>query len=94
VLPCIAVVYWPALFFGSTLGPPGITVIDLKILRRLRERISAEENPATIRALSDLLGSMIRENDAEVTLRLRFVRKKFAALCAHSKEAVDGRNKD
>jgi hypothetical protein len=56
------------------------TVLDLKLVRQLRDHISSERDPLKIRALCSLLASLIRENDAEIDLRLKFLKKKYSLL--------------
>lgn len=55
-------------------------MIDTTILRRLRERIAQEHDPQKIYNLCGLLGALIREDDAQIALRFKVMRKRFELL--------------
>ena len=59
-------------------GPPwGMPAHDFNFIRLLCDHIATEQNPQKGQALCELLRAVVRENDEEVALRLKFFNKKY-----------------
>lgn len=61
---------------------------DVKMIRMFRENIVKARNPQNIRELCDLLGALLRENEAEIALRLKLVKKKCKLLLDRSGKSL------
>jgi hypothetical protein len=60
--------------------PTGAIVPDFSIITLLRARISKERDPQKIHLLCDLLTAVVRDNDAELGLRLKLAKKQYERL--------------
>jgi hypothetical protein len=71
----------------------GSAMHDANVVRMFREHIAKTRNPESIRILCDLLGALLREDDAEIALRVKLIRNRCKLLFAqpdhdHSQEAT------
>jgi len=65
-------------------------VYDMKLVRKLCERVCVEQDTEKIQDLLGLLVAVMRENDEEVWLRMTFLETKYAL--SFNKSAPDWDN--
>jgi hypothetical protein len=67
-----------------------VSVYDMKLVRKLCERVCVEQDTGKIQDLLGLLVAVMRENDEEVWLRMTFLETKYAL--SFNKSAPDWDN--
>jgi hypothetical protein len=76
---CIPPEVWHTKCIGTKVFDPGwCAVYDIKLVRALCETIAIEQDNEKTKDMLDLLRSVMRGNDEEMTLRLDFLKKKYA----------------
>jgi hypothetical protein len=58
--------------------PYGGFVYNVALVRQLCADIAAEQDPARVSELADLLQAVVREDQDEIRLRMAFLKKKYA----------------
>jgi hypothetical protein len=64
-------------------------VYDLRLVHQLCDRITTETEPRRIKAICDVLRSVMRVNDAELALRLKLLQRRYERIALQTIRKVE-----